>query len=343
MMENKWPVAEQARFLKRTGELLSRGYSLADAIESMTFYLEKKRKDEIKRSLEKLREGFPLYLILAELNFKRDLVSYVYFAEQHGGLARTLTEGSDMVLKREADYQRLKRLAAYPIFLVSLTFVLFFFVNRILLPKFDSLFSDMNLDPNIFMKAIAASAAFLPFALYFLLSLITLLALYYLIRFKNLHPLKQKIRLVQLPFAGKFIRLLYSHYFSVQLSYLFSGGLSVLAALKVFEQNLHEPFSREIGRDMISKLAAGQDFDRAVGEYPFFEDELPRIIRHGQKNGKLDQELYFYSRHCLKELEEKSEKAMKTVQPILYSFIGLLVVSLYLAILLPMFQMLKGI
>ena len=342
-MESKWPVAEQARFLKRTGELLSRGYPLAEAIESMTFYLEKKRKVEVNRSLEKLREGYPLYLILAELNFKRDLVSYVYFAEQHGGLSRTLTEGSDMVLKREADYQRLKRLTAYPIFLVSLTFILFFFVNRILLPKFDSLFSDMNLAPNIFMEAIAAASTILPFTLYFLLSLITLVALYYVVSFKKLRPLQQKIRLVKLPFAGSFIRLLYSHYVSVQLSYLFSGGLSVLDALKVFEQNLHDPFSKEIGRDMISKLADGHDFDKAVGEYLFFEEELPRIVRHGQKNGKLDQELYFYSRHCLQELEEKTEKAMKTVQPILYTFIGLLVVSLYLAILLPMFQMMKGI
>ncbi|MBT2693443.1 competence type IV pilus assembly protein ComGB [Bacillus sp. ISL-55] len=343
MMESKWPVAEQARFLKRSGELLSRGYSLAEAIESMTFYLEKKRKEEVKRSLEKLREGFPLYLILAELNFKKDLVSYVYFAEQHGGLARTLTEGSDMVLKREADYQRLKRLAAYPIFLVLLTFILFFFVNRILLPKFNSLFLDMNLAPNIFMKIIGATASFLPNLLYFLLSFLTLLAVYYISSFKNIHPLKQKMMLVRLPIAGKFVSLLYSHYFSVQLSYLFSGGLSVLAALRIFEQNVHEPFAREIGKDMISKLAAGQDFDKAVGEYLFFEAELPRIIKHGQENGKLDQELYFYSRHCLKELEEKSEKAMKTVQPILYSFIGLLVVSLYLAILLPMFQMMKGI
>ncbi len=342
-MESKWPVAEQARFLKRSGELLSRGYSLAEAIESMTFYLEKKRKEDIRRSLDKLREGFPLYLILAELNFKKDLVSYVYFAEQHGGLARTLTEGSDMVLKREADYQRLKRLASYPIFLVMLTLILFFFVNKILLPKFDSLFTDMNIAPNIFMETIAAAANILPFTLYFLLGLTTFLALYYIISFKNLHPLKQKMKLVKLPFAGKLIRLFYSHYFSVQLSYLFSGGLSVLAALMVFEQNLHEPFSRELGKDLISKLAAGQDFDRAVGEYPFFEAELSRIIRHGQKNGKLDQELYFYSRHCLKELEEKTEKALKTVQPVLYSFIGLLVVSLYLAILLPMFQMMKGI
>jgi competence protein ComGB len=342
MMESKWPVAEQARFLKRTGELLSRGYSLAEAIESMAFYLEKKRNDEVKRSLDRLREGFPLYLILTELRFNKDLVSYVYFAEQHGGLARTLKEGSDMVLKREADYQRLKRLAAYPLFLVLLTFILFFFVNRILLPKFSSLFSDMNLAPNFFMKTISAAAEILPLALYFLLGVITLLVLYYVLSFKNLHPLQQKIRLVKLPVAGKFIKLLYSHYFSVQLSYLFSGGLSVLGALKVFEQNLHEPFSREIGKDMISKLAAGHDFDRAVGEYPFFEEEMPGIIRHGQKNGKLDQELYFYSRHCLTELEEKTEKAMKKVQPILYSFIGLLVVSLYLAILLPMFQMMKG-
>ena len=343
MMESKWPVAEQARFLKRTGELLSRGYSLAEAIESMTFYLDLKRKAEVRKSLEKLREGFPLYLILEELNFKRDLVSYVYFAEQHGGLARTLTEGSDMVIKRDADYQRLKRLAAYPLLLLMLTFSLFFFVNRILLPKFNSLFLDMNLAPNIFIKTIGAAASFLPNLLYVLLSLLTLLAIFYFSSFKNIHPMKQKMMLVRLPISGKFVRLLYSHYFSVQLSYLFSGGLSVLAALKVFEQNVHEPFAREIGKDLISKLAAGQDFGKAVGEYLFFEAELPRIIKHGQENGKLDQELYFYSRHCLKELEEKSEKAMKTVQPILYSFIGLLVVSLYLAILLPMFQMMKGI
>ncbi|MBT2677521.1 type II secretion system F family protein [Bacillus sp. ISL-35] len=343
MRENKWPVAEQARFLKRTGELLSQGYSLAEAIESMTFHLEMKRKGDIKRSLDKLREGFPLYLILAELNFKRDLISYVYFAEQHGGLAHAVTEGSDMVLKREADYQRLKKLAAYPLFLAALTFILFFFVNKVLLPKFTSLFSDMNMAPNIFMATIGAADDIVPFLFYFLISLAVLLTLYYKMKFRKLPVLQQKTKLVKLPFAGGLIKLLYSHSFAVQLSYLFSGGLPVHDALKVFEQNRHEPFSSEIGKDIISKLAAGEDFDRAVGDYPFFEAELPRIIRHGQKNGKLDQELYFYSRHCLKELEGKMEKSMKTVQPVLYSFIGLLVISLYLAILLPMFQMMKGI
>ncbi|RSD27426.1 competence type IV pilus assembly protein ComGB [Mesobacillus subterraneus] len=343
MMESRWPVAEQARFLKRTGELLTRGYSLAEAIESMTFYLDKKRKQDIRRSLESLREGFPLYKILAELRFNKDLVSYVYFAEQHGGLAHAVSEGSEMVLKREADYQRLRKIASYPIFLMLLTFILFFFVNKILLPKFTSLFTDMNLAPTFFMQTIHAASLIFPFLLYFLLGLVSLLFLDYMFRFRNLPQLEQKKKLVKLPFAGKLFKLLHSHYFSIQLSYLFSGGLSVLDALKVFEHNRHDPFSRELGSDMIFKLAAGMDFDRVVEGYPFFEEELTRIISHGQKNGKLDQELYFYSRYCLKELEEKTEKLLKTVQPVLYSFIGLLVVSLYLAILLPMFQMMKGI
>ncbi|MCM3665487.1 type II secretion system F family protein [Mesobacillus subterraneus] len=343
MMENKWPVAEQARFLKRTGELLSRGYPLAEAIESMTFYLEKKRKEDIRRSLDQLREGFPLYSILAQLKFKKDLVSYVYFAEQHGGLARAVTEGSEMVLKREGDYQRLRKLASYPFFLMLLTFILFFFVNRILLPKFTSLFADMNLTPHLYMKAIYSAAAFFPFLLYFLLILSVMLLLHYFFIFKKLSPIEQKVRLTKIPLLGKLLKLLYTHFFSIQLSYLFSGGLSVLDALKVFEHNREEPFSSVLGKEIILKLATGQDFDRAVADYSFFEEELPRIIRHGQKNGKLDQELYFYSSHCLKQLEERTDKTMKTIQPVLYSFIGLLVVSLYLAILLPMFQMIQGI
>lgn len=342
-MESKWPVDEQARFLKRTGELLARGYPLAEAIESLSFYFDKRRKEDIQKSLNQLREGYPLHMILADLKFNKDLVSYVYFAEQHGGLAHAVTEGSEMVLKRERDYQRLQRLAAYPLFLVLLTGVLFIFVNRILLPKFDSLFSDMNVTPNIFMKAINSAASLFPYFLYSLLALIILAIGYYFGSFRKLSPIRQKEALVKIPFAGKLLKLFYTHFFSVQLSYLFSGGLSVLNALKVFQNNRQEPFLKEIGNGIILKLAKGEELDKAIASYPFFENELPRIIRHGQDNGKLDQELYFFSRHCLSQLEERTDKTAKIIQPVLYSFIGLLIISLYLAILLPMFQLIEGL
>lgn len=75
----------------------------------------------------------------------------------------------------------------------------------------------------------------------------------------------------------------------------------------------------------------------------FFEKEFPMIVKHGQENGKLEQELLFFSRHCIKIMEEMIQKRLSTIQPILYIIIGFLVVSMYLAILLPMFHLLDSI
>jgi competence protein ComGB len=343
MMENKWSVEEQARFLKRTGELLKRGYSLAEAIESLSHYLERKRWGDIQNSLFTLKEGYPLYMILNNLNFNKELVSYVYFAEQHGSLADAVLEGSEIVLKRDSDYKRIKKLASYPLFLVLLTGVLFFFIERILLPKFSSLFLDMKLNPNIFMKAINFTASLLPYLLTSIIIASLLMIAYYYWFFRKLTPFRQKLLLIKLPMAGKFIKLFNTHFYAAQLSYLLAGGLSILDAFKIFEQNGKDPFLMDIGRNTITKLAKGEPLELVIASYPFFEKELSRIIKHGQDNAKLDQELYFYSRHCLSQLEERTEKLMKIIQPLLFSFLGLLIVSLYLAILLPMFQLIQGV
>ena len=51
----------------------------------------------------------------------------------------------------------------------------------------------------------------------------------------------------------------------------------------------------------------------------------------------------FFATHCLQLLEDKTDQFMKQIQPVLYSIIGVLIVSMYLAVLLPMYQLLDGI
>ncbi|WP_121611830.1 competence type IV pilus assembly protein ComGB [Mesobacillus foraminis] len=340
---NNWTVREQATFLKRAGELLLRGYPLAEAIESVSFYLRPRQKREMNESLSDLREGYPFYQVLTELNFNKNLISYVYFAEQHGGLGNAIIEASGMVLKRDNDFSRLKKLVTYPLILAFMTFILFYFVNHVLLPKFSSLYQDMDVDPGVFVTIITSFGNAIPLLMSFGVILFSASAAYYYLVFRKYSALEQRNRLVRIPVIGKLLKLLYSHFFSVQLSYLFSGGLSVIDALNVFENNTHEPFSVELGREIKLSLSTGLDFDRAIASFSFFEGELYRIIKHGQENGKLDQELFYYSRNCLSQLEEKTDRAMRIVQPVLYTIIGLLIISLYLAILLPMFQLLQGI
>ena len=77
MKKRKWTIGEQAVFLKKAGELLARGYPLSDAIHSLTYQMKGKRKKEIYRSLEDLKEGYPFYKILDDLEFNKTLVGYV--------------------------------------------------------------------------------------------------------------------------------------------------------------------------------------------------------------------------------------------------------------------------
>lgn len=342
MRRHKWSLQEQSQFLKRTGELLSRGYPLSEAIESILFQLPRKKKIEVSECLSDLREGYPFYQILSKLQFNQHLIGYVYFAEQHGGLAHAFQEGSEMMLKRDKDFEKLKKLLVYPSLLILITCILFIFVDYIILPRFTSLFSSMKLKANFFMNVVSFMGNIMPYLLGLFALFSAVLFCYYLLIFRRNSHVKQKSMLVSIPVAGAFLKLFYSHYFSIQISYLLSGGLSIHEALSMFEKNKKQPLYQELGTRIKENLRRGERLEDILKGYSFLEKELPQIIRHGQKNGKLDQELAFFSKHCLMLIEERSEKLLKTIQPILYSIIGLMIVFMYLAVLLPMFNLLEG-
>jgi competence protein ComGB len=343
MKHHKWSINEQAILLKRIGELLARGYPIAEAIESISLHLPKNRKEELYQCLVELRNGTSFHDVLNNLGFHKDLIGYVYFAEQHGSFSEALLEGSSLALVKENDRKKLLKLLQYPSLLIFITGFLFIFVQKSLLPKFTSLFNSMSLEENFFMKVLYSFDEYFPIFMAVFVAILGLGAIYYVFWFRKITILQQRSQLVKIPIAGRILKLLFTHYFSVQLSFLLAGGISVLEALQLFEKNYRQPFYCQLGREIKQKLLTGENLESIVACFPFFEKEFPMIIKHGQENGKLEQELLFFSQHCMLYMEERIEKSLKMIQPVLYLFIGFLVVSMYLAILLPMFNLLDGI
>ncbi|MDP4105669.1 MAG: competence type IV pilus assembly protein ComGB [Bacillota bacterium] len=343
MKQHKWTLLEQATFLKRVGELLARGYPVAEAMESVSFQLPPSKKAELAECLVALKKGLTFHEVIAALGFQSDLIGYVYFAEQHGSFAEALLEGSGLALRKAKDMHSLSKLLQYPLVLIIITGFLFIFVEKMLLPRFTSLFASMNLKANLFTKIVYAFGHYFPTVVFALFIFLVLLGAYYWFIFRKISVLQQKSLLASLPLIGNSLKLLYTHYFSTQLSFLLSGGISFSEALLLFEKNKNQPLYSELSKQIKLKLVTGEHLESILSSFSFFEKEFPLIVKHGQENGKLDQELLFYSQHCIVLLEEKVEKSLKTIQPILYLFIGFLVVSMYLAILLPMFHLMDGI
>lgn len=343
MKRHKWTVNDQAHLLKRIGELLDRGYPIAGAIESISLHLPLKQKEELNQCLVDLKRGQAFHDVLSRLGFHQDLIGYVYFAEQHGSFAEALLEGSELILVKDNDRKKLIKLLQYPLLLIFITSFLFVFVQKSLLPKFTSLFQSMSLEANFFMKLLYSLDKYSPVVMISMFILLGTGGVYYVNIFRKLPVLQQRSQLARIPIAGRILKLLFTHYFSVQLSFLLSGGISVFEALLLFEKNHRQPFYSQLGKEIKKKLLTGEKLETILASFPFFEKEFPTIIKHGQENGKLEQELRFFSQHCVMRMEEKIEKGFKLIQPILYLIIGFLVVSMYLAILLPMFHLLDGI
>nr|WP_290369566.1 competence type IV pilus assembly protein ComGB [Pseudoneobacillus rhizosphaerae] len=342
-MAKGWSLLEQGNFLRKMGELLERGYSYSDAVESLIYQMPVKRHMELRACLEQLKAGQPLHIVLATLKFQKDLIGYIYFADKHGGMLEAISEGSKLTLHKNISIEKLKKVILYPAFLFFMTNILFLFVERTLLPQYFNLYDSMGLEVNIFTKVVSAFGTLLPWiTVFFLLSVVMLLIVYYLY-FIKLPILNQRKYLLKIPFIGPVLRLIQTQYFTLQLGYLLSGGLSVHESLQLFESAPRNLFYRDISIIINGRLKRGEDLPQILMQLQFFEKELPVVVNHGQTNGRLERELLFFSKSCLNKLEERIEKGLKHMQPILYAVIAILVISMYLSIMIPMFRLLNGI
>jgi competence protein ComGB len=342
-MGNSWSLLEQGDFLKKMGELLERGYSYSEAVESLLYQMPIKRHVELKACLEELKAGQPLHTVLSTLKFQKDIVGYIYFADKHGGMLEAISEGSKLILNKNSTIQKLKKAIFYPAFLFIMTNIIFLFVEQTLLPQYFSLYDSMGLEVNVFTKVVAAFGTLLPRITIFILLFIVLLLFVYFFYFVKLPNLTQRQSLLKLPFIGPFIRLIQTQYFTLQLGYLLSGGLSVHESLQLFESAPRNLFYRDISININGRLKRGEDLPQILMQLNFFEKELPIVVNHGQTNGRLERELLFFSKSCLLKLEERIEKSLKHIQPILYGVIAILVISMYLSIMIPMFKLINGI
>ena len=90
-------------------------------------------------------------------------------------------------------------------------------------------------------------------------------------------------------------------------------------------------------------MQEGEELEHICADTKVFKRDFQRIISHGQKNGLLGEELLYYSKTLLNEMEMKTEKYIKVVQPSMFGIVALLVILLYLAILMPMISLMNTI
>lgn len=343
MKRSNWKMREQSQLVMRLGELLDHGYPLSEAMQFLKLQANKKQKVDIDHVMASLRSGLPLYVTLKNMNFHPQLVSFIYFSEQYGNLPKALLEGGRYWEKRSEDMEKIKKLLVYPFFLLFFVLNVFYLMQKILLPKFEVLFQSLEAKQNIFLELVITLGALFSKIPWLILGGALGYYLFQILYFKKLSPLKRRRIALKIPISGPFLKLYETHFFVSQLSGLLSGGLSINESITLFSKSEEQPFYHELCLLIKKELTEGKPLEGIFKSLPYFEKNLNFIAANGQKSGRLDQELFHYSRYLLERIEERMKLALKIIQPTLFTVIGLMIISIYLAVLLPMFSLMKEI
>lgn len=342
MKNSRWSGVEKGELLQRIGILLENGYSLSAGIELLTFSQSKEIKQKLQEILVLLRKGTPFYEALELLNYPKDILSFLYFSEQYGELANGLKEAGYMYKGREKMKDRLRKLIRYPILLCWVLVIASIVMVHYLFPHFQLLFETMSMElplPTVlFLKIIS----FFPVIILIVALLLLIGYLLYISKIRRMTAHQKVYYLLHIPFISSYVTSLITYYFSLQLSGLLKGGISILQALTIFSQQNHLLFFQEEARFIIKMLQQGNSLPSVVKSRKHYKEEFSLVIQHGEEQGYLEKELFLYSELIFEALQSQTKRLVMIVQPLMFVFIGVIVLFMFLSILLPMFQVIGG-
>ncbi len=341
-IKKRWALKDQAIFLKRLSSLLEKGYSLNDAMKFTSIDLSDEKKQDVLFCLRELSKGVLLRSAFEKLQFHSEVLSYLYFAEKHGELDIALREGGEMLNRKLIQHEKLKKVLQYPLFLFFTIGILMYISQSVIAPQFQQIYRSMNLKQSFLVEVLFFIFQGSTYFMVFIVIIFIGGSIFYVTFFNKLLP-QEKMRIsLKIPLWKKFAVPLNSYYFSLQLSNLLKGGLSIYESLTVFENQDLLPFYRDEAAWFIGQLKKGDRFEVLVERNDFYEKELTQVVAHGQANGHLARELYTYSQFVLERIETKMVKWILLIQPAAYLAVGLTVLIMYLSMILPMYQMMEA-
>ena len=214
-------------------------------------------------------------------------------------------------------------------------------LNYTVLPQFEHLYSMMDVKLNLSQTIITYLISHLPQIFLFVFTLLTLSIIIFIFLnkldiSKNLHSFLT-YQLYVLLFDYKTYQL------ANDLALFYKNGISIQQVVDMYIHLQNNSFLNYIGIVIQNELNRGINLPNILIKIPCYQYDLIQFIKQGEKNNKLDIELKMYCQILIQRLQQTALKQSKIIQPIVFIFLGAFIVSLYLVIMLPMFQLMQNI
>lgn len=296
---------------------------------------------EIRENLEK---GQPFHVAFEKYpkQFSSVFINLVKAGEQSGNLEKTFEQLSENLQREQALRQEVRSALTYPVILVAVASLVVLLLVSFALPKISKLFADSAMEPPLFSQIVFAVGLFLNkyIWLVLLLTVGVVVGIWFLMQ-NSIAAKKIVQRMIRrLPLVGPLLKKIAIQRFALTLSSLFSSGLPILDALAITADAVgDEELKDAINRIAKEGIAKGLTIGDAFKREPAFPRVVTNLVAISEKSGNLASILATLAEFYESEIKASVKVLVSFLEPMLLLAIGVVVGTIALAIIVPVYQL----
>jgi len=331
-----------ALITRQLATLVRAGLPLEEALAAVSEHTEKARLKSIVLGVRaKVLEGHTLAMGLEDFPHAFPTVyrATVAAGEHAGQLDAVLERLADYTESRHGLRQKISHALIYPIVLTSLSLSIVVLMLVYVVPKVVSVFETTGQELPVLTRALIGLSEFLQNWWFMLIAAIAL-AVVGAQRLLRNEAARRRLHwwLLKAPVIGRVTRGLNTARFTRTLSILTSSGVPALDALRISASVVNNLPMRAAVEEAAVHVREGGAIGRSLSRSKLFPPMSIHLISSGEASGELDAMLERAANHQENEMDSLLAAMLSVLEPLLIVVMGLMVLAIVMAILLPIFQ-----
>lgn len=334
-------------FLRQFSTLMRAGVTIVDAVRILSKQVDSKplRKTLVEVD-EELRKGNTLSDSLAKYPkiFEPLTINLVRAGEMSGNIDESLDRLATHYDKAYQTRQKVISAMTYPAVVGFLAIGVVIFLLSSIVPMFVDMFASFGGELPWITRFVMAGSDFVIGYWYILvLAVVVIAGSYWLMRKSEAGNMFLDKAVLKVPIFGNIMKKSALARLTRTLSSLFSSSVPILQAMTMTEKVVGNAVMSKVLLAARDSLERGGSLTEPMKNHWAFPPLIPHMISIGEQTGSLDHMLEKVAEFYEKEVEQETDRLKALIEPLMIVFLAVLVGTIVLAIMMPMFGMFDNI
>ena len=329
-------------FTKQMSALLAAGTPIEVCLDLLINQSNNKFSQVLLTILEDITEGKSLSAAMKKYPriFDDIYISTIHAGESSAALPEVFSDLADYLDKETKVRAQVTGSLAYPTILFTVSILVIYALLSYVLPQVVEQFISSNVSLPVLTQILLQFSTIFPYNIFLIFSSIGILFFILKTNFIS-HNTKIKFSkyFLKIPIFGQIILFDQTARFCSSMRLMTKAGLNTVDSLRISKDTFKNRFLRSEVEIIVNKVVSGTSISQAFSKSKAFPSVFIQLLSSGDAGSQISEMFDKIKNFLDQEVESRRNILLTLLQPIIIITMGIFVMLIVLAIMLPLLQM----